>query len=279
MEVMDYEDIPNASLYVNLAAGALAGITEHTVMYPFDSIKTRMQVLSPHPQAIYSGVSNALTRISTTEGFKALWRGVNSVIIGAGPAHALYFATYEHCKVLFGADGDGHHLLASEKTPQLIKQRMQVHGSRHLSVRHCAKHILRTEGLKAFYLSYPTTLSMTIPFQSIHFAAYEYFRKVFNPSGGYDPRTHVAAGGLAGAIAAAATTPLDVAKTLLQTRGTSHDPAVRSVGGFGDAVRVIYRREGMAGFLRGMAPRILTHMPSTAICWTTYEFLKHFLSV
>ena len=40
-----------------------------------------------------------------------LWRGVNSVVVGAGPAHALHFATYEFCKDLFGAGGN--HLLAS----------------------------------------------------------------------------------------------------------------------------------------------------------------------
>jgi solute carrier family 25 iron transporter 28/37 len=27
-----------------------------------------------------------------------LWRGVYSVIAGAGPAHAVHFATYEYCK-------------------------------------------------------------------------------------------------------------------------------------------------------------------------------------
>lgn len=30
-----------------------------------------------------------------------LWRGVYSVIAGAGPAHALHFTTYEYCKELF----------------------------------------------------------------------------------------------------------------------------------------------------------------------------------
>lgn len=42
-----------------------------------------------------------------------LWRGVNSVVLGAGPAHALHFATYEYCKEYFGATGHGHHPLAS----------------------------------------------------------------------------------------------------------------------------------------------------------------------
>jgi hypothetical protein len=36
---VDYESIPNGSVYVNLLAGALAGITEHTVMYPVDIVK------------------------------------------------------------------------------------------------------------------------------------------------------------------------------------------------------------------------------------------------
>lgn len=42
-----------------------------------------------------------------------LWKGVNSVVLGAGPAHALHFATYEFCKDYFGANSSGHHPLAS----------------------------------------------------------------------------------------------------------------------------------------------------------------------
>ncbi|KAI8855159.1 mitochondrial carrier domain-containing protein [Chytridium lagenaria] len=268
----DYESLPHGSVYVNLMAGALAGITEHTVMYPFDSIKTRMQVLSPQPAALYTSVSNALSRITSTEGFNALWRGVNSVIIGAGPAHALYFATYEHSAAGACATIASDGLM---NPFDVVKQRMQMHGASFKGVVDCARTIFRNEGLRAFYVSYPTTLSMTIPFQSIHFATYEYFRKVLNPSGVYDPFTHSVAGGLAGAAAAAATNPLDVAKTLLQTRGSSTDATIRSANGFAEAVRIIYTRKGLAGFFKGVQPRILTHMPSTAICWTTYEFLKH----
>jgi solute carrier family 25 iron transporter 28/37 len=56
---------------------------------------------------------NAVSRISTTEGSLALWRGVNSVLIGAGPSHALSFSTYEGCKSLFRDDkNDGHQILA-----------------------------------------------------------------------------------------------------------------------------------------------------------------------
>ena len=41
-----------------------------------------------------------------------LWRGVNSVVMGAGPAHALYFATYEYVKDKLAVDDDSNHTLA-----------------------------------------------------------------------------------------------------------------------------------------------------------------------
>ena len=38
-EEVDYEGLPQASIAVNMMAGALAGIAEHSVMFPIDSVK------------------------------------------------------------------------------------------------------------------------------------------------------------------------------------------------------------------------------------------------
>lgn len=44
----------------------------------------------------------------------SLWRGMSSVVVGAGPAHAVYFATYEAVKHLMGGNKIGvHHPLAA----------------------------------------------------------------------------------------------------------------------------------------------------------------------
>lgn len=147
---------------------------------------------------------------------------------------------------------------------------MQVHGSVHKSLMQCAKTLYRTEGLQAFYVSYPTTLCMTVPFTATQFVAYESISKVMNPKQDYDPFTHCMAGGLAGAFAAGITTPLDVVKTLLQTRGLAESEEIRSARGLFNAAAIIKRQFGWSGFLRGMRPRIISTMPSTAICW--YEF-------
>lgn len=149
----------------------------------------------------------------------------------------------------------------------VIKQRMQVHGSTYRSLVHCASSVFRAEGLAAFYVSYPTTLCMTVPFTATQFMAYESLSKVMNPRKEYDPITHCVAGGLAGAFAAGITTPLDVIKTLLQTRGMSSQDNIRNVRGLFSAARIIKGQFGWSGFMRGWRPRIITTMPSTAICW------------
>ncbi|KAG1461449.1 hypothetical protein G6F46_003106 [Rhizopus delemar] len=273
-EDYDYESLgSNTTMLQNAFAGALAGIAEHCAMYP-----TRMQVIMNTEHSVQKSAALKMN----------LWKGVNSVVLGAGPAHALHFATYEFCKEYFGANSTNeHHPIGSAAagacatiahdtlmTPfDVVKQRMQLKDSTYKSIRECARSVYTKEGIKAFYISLPITLVMSVPFQSIQFATYEYFRKNLK-SEGYDPKTHIIAGALAGAIASSVTTPLDVVKTLLQTRGTSHDPRIRNVAGFREAAGIIMERYGIKGFFRGFKPRVLTHMPSTAISWSVYEYFK-----
>ena len=154
---------------------------------------------------------------------------------------------------------------------------MQLRDAVYKNVRDCARKVYATEGLKAFYISFPTTLSMSIPFQTVQFATYEYARSRLDKDGTYNPRVHVIAGAISGAVASSITTPLDVIKTLLQTKGSSQDVEVKNARGFKEAARIIYERYGVHGFFRGFKPRVLTNMPSTAISWSVYEYFKWFL--
>lgn len=79
-------------------------------------------------------------------------------------------------------------------------------------------------------------------------------------------------GGVAGGVAAAVTTPLDVCKTFLNTQ-----PTGQAVSGLRNAITSVYALGGLAGFFKGTKARVLYTMPSTAICWSTYETFKHFL--
>lgn len=134
----------------------------------------------------------------------------------------------------------------------------------------------------AFYRSYATQMMMNVPFQSSHFVVYEYLQRVLNPAHEYDPKSHLFAGGIAGGVAAALTTPLDVCKTALNTQDvrmiqSAHCPA--GVNGFLDAVKTVYKIRGPMGFFGGLQARVLFQMPSTAISWSVYELFKYLLSL
>lgn len=122
---------------------------------------------------------------------------MSAVLVGALPSHALYFATYEFVKRTMMRNTNNnskqqqhdaislvHAALAGVcatmmhdaiATPlDVIKQRMQMHDSPYRTMRQCFQALLRNNGLSAFYLSYPTTLLMNIPYASIHFVTYEW---------------------------------------------------------------------------------------------------------
>ncbi|XP_020345517.1 mitoferrin-1 isoform X1 [Oncorhynchus kisutch] len=294
----DYESLPaHASLTIHMTAGAVAGILEHTVMYPVDSVKTRMQSLQPDPKAQYSSVYEALRRIVRTEGLLRPLRGLNITMLGAGPAHALYFACYEHVKRTLSEviqNGGNSHIAnglagcvatvlhdAVMNPAEVVKQRMQMYNSPYRNLLDCVGTIQRTEGLAAFYRSYSTQLAMNIPFQAVHFMTYELMQERLNPHRQYHPGSHVLSGAAAGAVSAAITTPLDVCKTLLNTQENVALSSIHISGhltGMANAFRTVYRLGGTAAFFKGIQARVIYQMPSTAIAWSVYEFFKYVLT-
>ncbi|CAF0918856.1 unnamed protein product [Rotaria sp. Silwood1] len=314
----DYESLPESvHPAIHMAAGALAGIGEHCIMYPVDVVKTRMQCMNPDPHAKYRGISHAIREMMTNEGIFRPVRGVHVVALAAGPAHALYFSCYERMKILLsGTSQAGHNPLANGIAgcfatlfhdalmvpADAIKQRLQIYASPYAGAIDCLRKIRQREGLSVLYRSYTTQLTMNIPFHSVHLIAYELFQDELNYARTYDPLSHVISGAGAGAIAAAITTPLDVCKTLLNTQecclaSTGEPPcslprtpnitpttngntvfATAEARGLISAVRVIYIQGGIAAFFKGLAPRVLYQMPSTAVAWSCYEFFKHFFA-
>ena len=152
----------------------------------------------------------------------------------------------------------------------------------------CARTVYKKEGLRAFYRSYTTQLSMNIPFQVTHFVSYEFLQDRLNYERRYNPISHMLSGAGAGAIASVVTNPLDVAKTLLNTRSQLKQPSSSSGSGTGSTQRLsgmvsamatIYRTNGVKGYYKGVTARVLYQMPSTAICWSVYEFFKNALGM
>ena len=152
-------------------------------------------------------------------------------------AHAAYFSVYEAMKVLVGANKEGHHPVGAAcsgasaafshdlfMTPlDTVKQRMQL--GYYKSSFHCIKTILKEEGIKSLYRSFPTTVVMNLPYGCIMVATNESVKEIFHTkNNNYDFMVSMLAGSIAGSTAAALTNPLDVIKTRLQTHNLQPCP-------------------------------------------------------
>jgi len=289
----DYEALPShASISAILVAGMFAGVLEHCTMYPIDTVKTQMQNHGGRGMAMHRNVLAALQSLG-----RRSYRGFWVVPIGAAPAHALYFGVYETLKrrlkeqprvrwsddIVTAIAGVGATLGhdAVMNPIEVIKQRMQMIRSPYRNSVECMRQVYKAEGVRAFYRSFPTQITMNIPFQVIHLVSYENCQDVVNPERKYSPMSHVVSGGLAGGLAAGLTTPLDNVKTMLNTQHHLHLAGYTTGTALENsfsAVRYIHSQSGALGFYRGLQARIMFQMPATAICWSVYEFGKYALS-
>lgn len=293
-------------------AGSCAGVMEHIGMYPLDTVKTHMQALRPGGALTLSSVVQSIVEESGGRGFM---RGASSIVIGCVPAHIALFTSYEYVKGRILNENDAHEparaaLCGASATlchdailtpMDVVKQRMQLGRYKHVG--DCLRSVLRREGAWGLYRSMPTTLAMNVPYGSILVASNESMkqflgvRKIRQDTRNLLPWYFLSAG-LSGAVASAATQPLDVVKTRLQTQdclvrpkrpdgssmrepvtyaGDSTNLCAPKYSGFLPAVRTIVREEGWLALYTGTMPRMLHAVPSAAMCWGTYEVVKNFL--
>lgn len=236
---VDYEALPeDASIAAHLSAGAFAGIMEHTVMYPIDSIKTRMQMLVAGQQQSNS-VILSISRISSSEGAYALWRGVSSVVLGAGPAHAVYFSVFEATKTMLV-----NRLTDSNSTKFVTDETHPLFAS--------------GAGIAATVASD----ALMTPFDVLK------QRMQVGEKVAHDKSTPTSA---SSSTSASASTSASVSKS------TNARSAPSSVRLFQTAAS-IFRREGLSAFFVSYPTTLFTNIPFAALNFGFYEYLSSILN-
>ncbi|KAI7888971.1 putative mitochondrial carrier protein [Mucor mucedo] len=296
-------------------AGGIGGSAADFMMHSVDTVKTRLQG-QPHSRIEkYTSMVQAYKLIFKQEGaVRGLYAGVSPAMIGSIPGTTLYFAVYELTKrtltesnvpevvshLTAGSLGD---LAASfiYVPSEVLKTRLQLQGRynnphfasgyNYRNTWQATKMIVKYDGYGALFHGFRATILRDVPYSAIQFACYEQFKKIAqnrfkgeNIPIGID----VVTGSLAGAIAGAVTTPLDVMKTLLQTQQTVKNKAVAVTGtpgfeapvkhysGIMDGMMWNYRNQGMAGLFRGIGPRVFWTSLQSAIMFVIYEQVLQF---
>ena len=94
---------------IHTLSGTSAGAFATVLLYPIDSIKTRMQAQDGtaarkiNDVTMYRSTRHALRAVIQTEGFLALYQGMTPALVGGAVAWGLYFGGYNFvcCAVVF----------------------------------------------------------------------------------------------------------------------------------------------------------------------------------
>ena len=165
---------------------------------------------------------------------------------------------------------------------EVVKQRMQA--GMHPSMASVVGEVLRNQGVMGLYQGFGITIMREIPFSLVQFPLYEFMKsKIRSLRGGKEPLAVESAlcGSLSGAVAAAATTPLDVLKTRLMlgsdAQGKPYTGAVDTL------TRLIAegRAQGSGGvnwvLFSGLGPRVMWISIGGFVFFGAYEQSKRAL--
>ena len=166
-----------------------------------------------------------------------------------------------------------------------------------------AQKIIQEDGVRGLYRGFGASVATFVPSSAIWWASYGGWQSVLwhqldkfqsktqkmnrdgddgvERSSGEILRVQIVAGVLTGCTSAALTTPLDVIKTRLQTRGAGDaTSSIEKKGSLplkptwrGTASELI-KTHGIGGLYRGLGPRMLSTSIWGTTMVTTYEFLK-----
>ncbi|KAF0852956.1 mitochondrial solute carrier family 25 (mitochondrial iron transporter) member 28/37 [Andalucia godoyi] len=175
----------------------------------------------------------------------------------------------------------------------VIKQKVQTNV--YASSREALQGVWKTEGLRGLFRGFWVAVVTYGPFASLYFVVYEQLKHELAKRRTVDATMEARArrkqdqvqvqvqvqagrdlslvasmgcGFVAGAVAAAATCPLDVIKTQLQVE------AGRTYSSAWNVAKILYARHGWRGFTRGIGARISWIAPGTAITIAAFEALS-----
>ncbi|CAN0925419.1 Protein MITOFERRINLIKE 1, chloroplastic [Linum grandiflorum] len=275
---------------IGSVAGSIAGAFTHFVLFPLDTIKTKLQLKGS--SSVYSTTLDAASKTFHEQGIlQGFYRGLSAVVVGSAASSAVYFGTCELGKSVLSkfpkyppllipptAGAMANVISSAIMVPkELITQRMQAGiTTQTTSSWEVLVNILKNDGILGLYAGYSATLLRNLPAGVLNYSSFEYLKgavlrkKKEGDKVELEPIESVVCGALAGAISASLTTPLDVVKTRMMTSSA----AARNSGRMAETVKRVLVEEGFVGFGRGIGARVVHGALFSAIGFLAFETAK-----
>ncbi|KAF9115008.1 hypothetical protein BGX27_009227 [Mortierella sp. AM989] len=187
----------------------------------------------------------------------------------------------------------------------IISQRLRVQseskGGAHLTSMDIFKSIYRTDGMRGYYQGFLATLLAFTPSSVTHWAGYEATKKLlFNHlsarehsqiqqgnTDGFFARYRLSQNNIvivglsalnASILSLVVSSPFDMVRVRLQLLDSyHHEQAEQLKKGWWSMAKLIAKEEGIRGFFKGMAPKIMAAIPGGIGYLFAYEYIKESL--
>uniref|UniRef100_A0A1J3G3E7 Putative mitochondrial adenine nucleotide transporter BTL3 n=1 Tax=Noccaea caerulescens TaxID=107243 RepID=A0A1J3G3E7_NOCCA len=291
----------------HLWAGAFAAMVSRTCIAPLERMKLEYIVRGEQRSLL-----GLIQRIATTEGIRGFWKGNLVNILRTAPFKSINFYAYDTYR------GQLLKLSGNEETTNFerflagaaagvtasllclpldtIRTVMVAPGGEALGgVVGAFRHMIQTEGFFSLYKGLVPSLVSMAPAGAVFYGVYDILKSTYlhTPEGkkriehmkqegeelnAFDqlelgPMRTLLYGAIAGACSEAATYPFEVVRRHLQMQ--SHAKKLSTVA---TCVKII-EHGGVPALYAGLIPSLLQVLPSAAISYFVYEFMKVVMKV
>lgn len=295
------------SKHTHTSLGAITGLVVGIFLQPLEIIKTNI-IINPtkNPKLANAGIISGLyygtKEIYRLEGFNGFLRGMTPAMLRIIISTSIFFTGIRKFDNLFHKMNEKNHgkiytfsetsinffssaiarIFSGVLTNPLtvIRTRFEVLGfKKYKNFVHASEEIYKNEGLKGFASGALTSAMKDAPFAGIYFVIYIKCKRFLESQAHSNSLlvNSLISGFTAGVIATSLTNPFDVIRTRLQYGFfiTEEDDKYKSIS---DGFRKIYQKDGIAGFFKGLSPRLIRKPASNALTFVVFEILFKILN-
>ncbi|CAI9301860.1 unnamed protein product [Lactuca saligna] len=291
----------------HLWAGAVAAMVSRTFVAPLERLKLEYMLRGEQ-----KNLFELIKSIASSQGLKGFWKGNFVNILRTAPFKALNFCAYDSYRKqllrltgnqettnferLFAGAGAGMTASILCLPLDTIRTKLVAPGGESLGgVIGAFRHIIQTEGFFSLYKGLvPSILSMA-PSSAVFYGVYDILKSAYlnSPEGKQrikymkqqgdelnileqlelGPMRTLLHGAISGACAEVATYPFEVVRRQLQLQVRAN-----KMSALATCVKIV-ENGGVSALYAGLIPSLLQVLPSAAISYFVYEFMKLVLKV
>lgn len=291
----------------HLWAGAIAAMVSRTFVAPLERLKLEYIVRGER-----RNIFELVKKIAVTQGLFGFWKGNLINILRTAPFKAVNFYAYDtYRKQLLRLTGNkettnSERFVAGAAAGitatvlclplDTIRTKIVAPGGEALGgVIGAFRHMIQTEGFFSLYKGLVPSIASMAPSAAVFYGVYDMLKSAYlhSPEGrkriqkmsrmGQElnaldklelgPVRTLLYGAIAGACAEVATYPFEVVRRQLQLQVQAS-----KMGAFATALRIV-EQGGVPALYAGLIPSLLQVLPSAAISYFVYEFMKIVLKV